>query len=69
LADLVDADDAVDVVGPAMGLQTIGDGANLAVEFRDAGIEEWRDLAYRFPVDPSICPEFGGATVSDNHGG
>ena len=62
------AKDTVDVTGPAVSLETLGDSPPFPPSLGDAGVDQWCNLADGAPTNPAIFSEKGFLAVPNLHG-
>lgn len=64
----MDADHAMDVSGPGVSVEPLGDSPGFAAPLGNASVKLRRDLADGPTVNPAILPEEGSLPVADKHG-
>lgn len=69
LANLVDAESALDVASPSVGIEPLRNGPRLPLTRGDAGKEPWCYLADRSVADPAIVLEEGREAIPQGHRG
>jgi hypothetical protein len=67
LTHLTDAQDAVDVTRPAVGMQTRRNGRRLPTPLRNARVQLGGNLADGAAINPAVFPELAGVPITDHH--